>query len=419
MRDVGLPSIAVTGLGAVTPLGGTAPELWEGLLAERSGARLLTEPWAESLPVRLAAPAAIDPADRLERVEARRLDRSSQLALVAAREAWADAGRPDAAPERVAVVIGTGVGGITALLASYEAMQAKGSRGVGPLSVPMLMANGPAATVSLELSARAGTHTPVSACSSGAEAIALALDLLRLDRADVVVCGGTEAAIAALPMAGFAAMRALSTREDEPDRASRPFDKGRDGFLMGEGAGVLVLERTSSARARGARVYAELAGAGITSDAHHIAAPDPTGAGAARSVTLALRAAGAAAADVHHVNAHATSTPAGDVAEAAALRLAFGADTDAVAVTATKSMTGHLLGAAGAVEAIATVLSLHHRTVPVIRNLDDPDDAVALDLVRAVPRPLPAESLAVSTSFGFGGHDVALAFRSHSLEPSA
>ena len=412
MRDVGLPSVAVTGLGAVTPLGGTAAELWEGLLAERSGARLLTEPWAESLPVRLAAPAAIDPAERLDRVQARRLDRSSQLALVAAREAWDDAGRPDVAPERIAVVIGTGVGGITALLASYEAMSAKGPRGVGPLSVPMLMANGPAATLSLELSARAGVHTPVSACSSGAEAIALALDLLRLDRADVVVCGGTEAAIAALPMAGFAAMRALSTREDEPDRASRPFDKARDGFLMGEGAGVLVLERIPDARARGARVYAELAGAGITSDAHHIAAPDPTGSGAARSVTLALRDASAAPSDVHHVNAHATSTPAGDVAECAALRLAFGADVDGVAVTATKSMTGHLLGAAGAVEAIATVLSLHHRTVPVIRNLDDPDDEVALDLVRAVPRPLPAESVAVSTSFGFGGHDVALAFRS-------
>ena len=419
MRDVGLPSIAVTGLGAVTPLGGTASELWDGLLAERSGARLLTEPWAESLPVRLAAPLAIDPADRLERVEARRLDRSSQFALIAGREAWDGAGRPDVEPERIAVVIGTGVGGITALLASYEAMQTKGPRGVGPLSVPMLMANGPAATLSLELSARAGAHTPVSACSSGAEAIALALDLLRLDRADVVVCGGTEAAIAALPMAGFAAMRALSTREDEPERASRPFDKARDGFLMGEGAGVLVLERTASARARGAKVYAELAGAGITSDAHHIAAPDPSGAGAARSVTLALRDAGASAKDVHHVNAHATSTPAGDVAEAAALRLAFGDDVDAVAVTATKSMTGHLLGAAGAVEAIATVLALHHRTVPVIRNLDDPDDDVALDLVRAVPRALPAESLALSTSFGFGGHDVALAFRSHSLESTA
>jgi 3-oxoacyl-[acyl-carrier-protein] synthase II len=274
----------------------------------------------------------------------------------------------------------------------------------------MLMPNGPAATVGLDLVARAGVHAPVSACASGAEAIGLALDLLRAGRADVVVAGGTEAAISALPLAGFAAMRALSQRQDDPQAASRPYDKGRDGFVLGEGAAVLVLETAEHARARGARVYAELAGAGMSADAHHVAAPEPTGAGAARALSLALADAGLAPQDVAHVNAHATSTPLGDVAEAHALRTALGEHADRVAVTAPKSCTGHLLGAAGALEAALTVLTLHHRLVPPTRNLDDPDDEVALDVVRVDPRPL-GDGAAVSNSFGFGGHNVSLAFR--------
>ena len=270
----------------------------------------------------------------------------------------------------------------------------------------MLMPNGPAATVGLALGARAGVHAPVSACASGAEAIALALDIIRSGRADVVVAGGAEACIHPLPLAGFAQMQALSTRNEEPAAASRPFDKGRDGFVLGEGAGVLVLERAESAAARGARAYARLAGAGITADAYHIAAPDPVGAGAARAIRRAVEDAQVTPADVGHVNAHATATPAGDTAEAAAIRSSLG---DHVVVTSTKSMTGHLLGAAGAVEAIATLLAVRDDVVPPTRNLDDPDDDIGLDIARLHAREVRLQA-AVSDSFGFGGHNVALVF---------
>jgi len=406
-------AVVVTGLGATTPIGGDVPTTWDALHAGRSGVRRLTQEWAESLPVRIAAPAAVEPTEVLERVEARTLDRSQQFALVAAREAWADAGAPGVEPERLAVVLASGIGGVLTLLGSYDLLKERGPRRISPHTVPMLMPNGPAATVGLELGARAGVHTPVSACASGAEGIALALDLLRAGRADVVVCGGTEAAIHPLPLAGFAAMRALSGREDAPEAASRPYDKGRDGFVLGEGAGVLVLEKAGRARARGAKIYAEVAGAGITSDAHHVAAPDPVGAGAARAMTMALQDAGLSPADLVHLNAHATSTPAGDIAESIAIRTALGDATDAVAVSATKSQTGHLLGAAGAVEAIFTILALRDRLAPATRNLDDLDDEVTLDVVRMDGRPL-GEGAALSNAFGFGGHNVALAFRSAS-----
>jgi 3-oxoacyl-[acyl-carrier-protein] synthase II len=406
--------VVVTGLGATTPLGGDVRTTWEGLLAARSGVTRLDAEWAADLPVRIAAPTAVDPLEVLDRVEARTLDRSQQLALVAAREAWRDAGLAaddTVEPERLAVAVASGIGGVLTLLAQYDVLRERGARRVSPHTVPMLMPNGPAATVGLDLVARAGVHTPVSACASGAEAVALGLDLLRAGRADVVVAGGTEAAIHALPIAGFAAMRALSTREDEPEAASRPYDKGRDGFVLGEGAAVLVLETEEHAAARDARIYAELAGAGLSADAHHVAAPEPTGAGAARAIGLALRDAGAAPADVVHVNAHATSTPLGDVAESLALRSALGDAVDNACVTATKSCTGHLLGAAGALEAAVTVLSLHHHLAPPTRNLDDPDDDIHLDVVRMAAREL-TDGLALSNSFGFGGHNVTLAFRS-------
>jgi len=408
------PIVVVTGLGATTPLGGDVASTWAGLLEARSGVRRLDAEWAAELPVRIAAPVAVEPTEVLDRVEARTLDRAQQFALVAAREAWADAGfSPEAGvdPERLAVVVGTGIGGVLTLLTQYDALRERGARRVSPHTVPMLMPNGPAATVGLALTARAGVHTPVSACASGAEAIALALDLLRAGRADVVVAGGTEAAIASLPIAGFAAMRALSTREDEPETASRPYDKARDGFVLGEGAAVLVLETREHAHRRGARVYAEFAGAGISADAHHVAAPEPTGAGAARALALAMRDAGLQPSDVVHVNAHATSTPLGDVAEANALRTALGDAASTIPVTATKSCTGHLLGAAGALEAAITVLSLHHGVVPPTRNLDDPDDEVGLDVVRFEPRALAPGGAALSNSFGFGGHNVTLAFK--------
>ncbi len=404
-------AVVVTGLGATTPIGGDAPTTWDALRAGRSGVRRLTEDWADGLPVRIAARAAVEPTDVLQRVEARTLDRSQQFALVAAREAWADAGTPEVEPERLAVVIASGIGGVLTLLGSYDLLKERGPRRISPHTVPMLMPNGPAMTVSLELGARGGVHTPVSACASGAEAIALALDLIRVGRADVVVCGGTEAAIHPLPLAGFAAMRALSSREDEPEAASRPYDKGRDGFVLGEGAGVLVLEKASGAQARQARVYAEVAGAGITSDAYHVAAPDPVGAGAARAMVRALEDAGLSPADLVHLNAHATSTPSGDIAESVAIRSALGDDTAHVAVSATKSQTGHLLGAGGAVEAILTVLALRDRLAPATRNLNDLDDEIELDVVRMDARPLSAGA-ALSNAFGFGGHNVALAFRS-------
>lgn len=397
--------VAVTGLGALTPLGPDVAALTEGLLSSRSGVRLLEgEPW-DALPARLAA--TVDLEGRLERLEARTLDRVQQLALVAAREAWDDAGQPAVAPERLAVVIGSGIGGALTILGQADVLREKGPRAVSPHLVPMLMPNGPAATVGLALGARAGVHTPVSACASGAEAIAMALDLLRSGRVDVVVAGGSEACVHPLPMAGFAQMRALSTRHDEPEAASRPYDKGRDGFVLGEGAGVLVLETEEHARARGATIHARLGGAGLASDAYHVTAPDPAGTGAARSITLALRDAGLTAADVGHVNAHATSTPLGDIAEARALALALGAHRPAV--TATKSCTGHLLGAAGAVEAVATVVALRDGVIPPVRNLDDIDDEADVDAVRVVARLLQHD-VALTTSFGFGGHDVSLVF---------
>ena len=399
--------VVITGLGATTPLAGTLPATWEALLRGMSGARPLDAPWAADLPVHFAASAAEEPTARLDELTARTLDRSQQFAIVAADEAWADAGTPELDPERLAVVVSTGIGGITTLLEQYDVLRERGARRVSPHTVPRIMPNGPGAAIGLRLGARGGVHSPVSACASGAEAIAQALDMIRAGRADVVVCGGAEAVIHPLPMAAFAAMRALSVRNDEPQAASRPFDKQRDGFVLGEGAAVVVLESAEHAAARGGRVYARLAGAGMTNDAHHVAAPDPTGAGAARAMTLAMRDAGLTPEDIKHVNAHATSTPAGDVAEALAIRTAFGTHADSIAITATKSCTGHLLGAAGALEAALTVLAVRDGVVPAVRNLDDPDDDVALDVVRVEPRRMSVPA-AVSNSFGFGGHNVAL-----------
>ena len=399
--------VVVTGLGATTPIGGDVASTWAALLAGKSGVGVLTEEWAAELPVRIAARIEVEPLDVLDRVEARTLDRSQQFAIIAAREAWAQAGKPDVEKERLGVVFASGIGGVTTLLNQYDVLREKGPRRVSPHTVPMLMPNGPAAAVGLDLQARAGVHTPVSACASGAEAIAYGLEMIRTGRADVVVCGGTEAAIHPLPLAAFAAMRAMSTRNDEPLRASRPYDKGRDGFIMGEGAGAVVLESEEYAKARGATILGEIAGAGITSDGYHIAAPDPEGRGVVRALRAALESANLAPSDVTHINAHATSTPAGDVAEAKAIREVFGSAADNVVVSAPKSTFGHLLGAAGAVEAIATLLSVTQHIVPPTLNLDDRDDDVDLDVVTVDPRPL-REGPAISNAFGFGGHNVVL-----------
>ena len=406
--------VVVTGLGTTSPVGGDVPTTWAALLAGQSGVRPIKHDWADQLSTQIAAEVAVDPTDVLDRVKARRLDRSGQLALVAALEAWADSGfaeDPSVDPERLGVAMASGIGGVQTLLSNYDALRDKGPRRVSPLAIPMLMPNSPAANIGLAIGAKAGVHTPVSACASGNEAIALGIDMIRLGRADVVVCGGTEAAVHVLPMAAFGQMMALSKRNDDPGAASRPWDKGRDGFVLGEGAACVVLESAEHAEARGARVYAEAAGAGITADSHDIAQPDPAGLGATRAMKMCLREADMEPSEVVHINAHATSTPLGDLAEAGAIRNALGSAADGVVLTSTKSMTGHLLGAAGALESVATVLALYNRVVPPTINLDDPED-IGLD-VAVKPRDLPEGDLAaLNNSFGFGGHNVALAFRS-------
>ncbi|MFE9183808.1 beta-ketoacyl-ACP synthase II [Micromonospora haikouensis] len=400
--------VVVTGLGATTPLGGDVASTWDAMLAGRSGVGPLTQEWAAQLPVRIAAQLAVDPSEVLDRVKMRRLDRSEAIAIIAARQAWADAGLAGSglAGERLAVSVGSGIGGATTLLAQDDILEASGPRRVSPHTIPMLMPNGPAAWVGLELGAKAGVHTVASACATGAEAIALGLDIIRSGRADVVVAGGTEAVIHALPIAGFASMRAMSTRNDEPERASRPWDTGRDGFVLGEGAGVLVLERAEHAAARGARVYARLAGAGITSDAYDIVQPHAEGEGAIRAIKKAIADADIAREDIVHVNAHATSTPVGDMLEIGALRAALG---DHPVLTATKSMTGHLLGAAGALESIATILSIRDGVVPPTINLDEPDAGLDMDVAAHKARHLEVPA-ALNNAFGFGGHNVALVF---------
>jgi 3-oxoacyl-[acyl-carrier-protein] synthase II len=406
--------VVVTGLGTTSPVGGDVVSTWSALLAGKSGVRALIEDWAEALPVRIAARVAVEPFDVLDRMEARTLDRSGQFALIAAREAWKDAEKHapmDVDPERLGAVVATGIGGITTLLANYDALIEKGPRRVSPHAIPMLMPNGPAATVGLEVGAKAGAHSPVSACASGSEAIGYGIEMIRTGRADVVLAGGTEAAIHRLPLAAFAAMRALSKRNDEPESASRPFDRGRDGFVMGEGAGIVVLESAEHAARRGARVYCVAAGVALSADSYDTVLPDPEGRGAAGAIRSALADAGLAADQIVHVNAHATSTPQGDVAEAKAIRAGLGAATDSAAVSATKSMTGHLLGAAGAVESIATILALYERLAPPTLNFEDRDDDVRLDIVHGEPRRLPAGDIAaLNNSFGFGGHNVALVF---------
>ncbi|GAB47808.1 beta-ketoacyl-[acyl-carrier-protein] synthase family protein [Mobilicoccus pelagius] len=407
--------IVVTGLGATTPLGGDVPSTWDALLAGTSGARALDADWVAeySLPVTMGATLAVPSSDVLTRVEVRRQDPCAQYALIAAREAWADAGAPGIEPERLAVAVGSGIGGIDTLITAWEALRTRGPRRVMPTSVPMLLVNSPTGAVAMDLEARGGGHTPVSACASGAEGIASGIRTIREGRADMVVAGGTEAAIHPLPIGGFAAMQALSTRNDEPQRASRPYDVGRDGFVIAEGAAMLVLETEEHAKARGARIYAELVSAGLTNDAFHAAAPEPEGIGASAAMRQAMELGDIDPREVVHVNAHATSTPVGDIAECKAIHAAFDDRIDHLAVSATKSMTGHLLGAAGALEAIFTVKALAERIAPAQINLDDKDPAIDLDVVVGQPRPLPSgDIVALDNSFGFGGCNVALAFRS-------
>lgn len=406
--------IVVTGIGAISPIGATAPETWRALLAGASGGRSLAYEWVEKydLPVTFAAESIARPEEFLERQEAKRLDPSAQLALVSAREAWKDAGSPTVAPERLGVDYATGIGGLWTLLNGWDTLREKGPRRVLPMTVPMLMPNAASAAISMDLDARAFARTDVSACASSTESIANAYDHLQAGLADVIVAGGTESVIHPFTISAFAGMQALSKRNDDPSTASRPYDIARDGFVMGEGAATIVMETEEHALARGATIYAEIAGGGVTSDSYHITAPDPEGRGAARAVYAALEQAGATPDDVVHINAHATSTPVGDIAEYKALLAVFGDRLGQIPVSATKGATGHLLGGTGALEAIFTILAIRDRTAPPTINLTEQDPDIPLDVVTS-PRALgDGPLLALSNSFGFGGHNAVLAFRS-------
>ncbi|CAM3301756.1 beta-ketoacyl-[acyl-carrier-protein] synthase II [Nocardioides dubius] len=414
-----LKRVVVTGLGTTNPLGGDVASTWSAMLAGQSGIARLEDDVVADLPVKIGGRVAVEPSEVLDRVKARRLDRSAQFAMVAAQEAWADAGLDDVEidKDRLGVAVASGIGGVTTLLANYDALKEKGPRRVSPLAVPMLMPNAPAANISLHYGARAAVNAPTSACASGNEAISMAIDQIRLGRADVVIAGGTEAAIHPLPMAAFAQMMALSKTGSEeggdPTATSRPWDTGRDGFVLGEGAGIVILESEEHARARGARIHAEVLGAGISNDAHDIAQPDPEGRGGTRAIKMAIASGEIDPAEVFHVNAHATSTPQGDIAEGLMLHAVLGKHVENVVVTSTKSMTGHLLGGAGALEAVATVLAVRERKSPPTINLDNLDPAVHLDIATSA-RDLPASGriVALNNSFGFGGANVAVAFGS-------
>ncbi|NLU69253.1 beta-ketoacyl-ACP synthase II [Streptomyces sp. HNM0574] len=412
-------SVVVTGIGATTPLGGDSASTWDGLIAGRSGVARLEDEWAAELPVQIAARVAVEPTETIPRPQARKLDRSAQFALVAAREAWADAGftakageDTSVSPDRLGSVVASGIGGVTTLLDQYDVLKEKGVRRVSPHTVPMLMPNSPSANVGLEVNARAGVHTPVSACASGTEAIGYAIEMIRSGRADVVIAGGTEAAIHPLPVVAFGNMMAMSKNNDDPQGASRPFDTDRNGFVLGEGAGVIVLESAEHAKKRGARIYAEAVGQGVSADSHHITQPEPSGNGIALALENLVAGTDLEAAQIQHINAHATSTPQGDIAELKALRKVFGDDVDHMALSATKSMTGHLLGGAGGIESVASILALWNRTAPPTINIENLDPEADADIVRDKPRALPEGTIAaLNNSFGFGGHNVVLAFR--------
>jgi len=403
--------VVVTGLGALTPIGKNVSETWANALAGKSGIVKINQPWAEGLAAQIAGLVTVDPFEVLDRVSARRMDRSTQLGVIAVKEAWADAGSPDIDKERLGVFFGTGIGGLSTVLEQYDILNSRGPDRVNPMTVPMIMPNSAAAMVGLEVGARAGVHSPVSACATSAEAIAGALEMIRNNRADIVVAGGTEACVNRLAIAAFASMRALSTRNDEPQLASRPYDIDRDGFVMGEGAGALILEEEEHAIKRGAKIYGVVSGAGMSSDGYHIAAPEPEGAGASRAMKFALKDSNAKASDVCHINAHATSTPVGDIAEYKAMRSALGDALDNVVVTATKSMTGHLLGGAGAVESVFTIMGLKEGLIPPTLNLINQDPEIKVNVAKNVPFKLDSgANFALNNSFGFGGHNVCIAF---------
>lgn len=420
--------IVITGLGAISPLGGDVATNWQALLAGRSGIDRIEHAWAEHSPVQIAGQVRDDFNVWIDRVEQRRLDRVSQLAVIAAVQAWTDAGfhlqqtgisaspgdESATANDRIVVSIGTGIGGIGTILQQNQVLAERGPARMSPFTITGLMTNAPAAHVGLRVGARGSVHAPVSACASGAEAIALGADQLRLGRADVAVVGGAEASVTAFGIGAFASMQALSRRNTDPVGASRPWDRGRDGFVMSEGAAVLILETLSSAQARGARIHGTLAGYGISADGYDMVHPDPHGAGQQLAMRRALADAQLQPSAVQHINAHATSTAQGDLIEAAAIAQVLAEQTMNCVVTSTKSMTGHLLGAAGALEAIATTLTIKQRLVPPTINLGDPEELPIQVATEAIDLP-DGQLVALTNSFGFGGHNVCLAISNEHL----
>ncbi len=392
-------------MAATTCLGPDLDTTWSRLLAGESGIAPLTDDFVteHQLPVRIGGRLTNRPGEQLTRIEQRRMSFVQQLALVLGRRVWQEAGTPEVETERLAVAVGTGLGGGDALVHAVDVMRAGGYRKVPPMTVPMVMPNGSAAAIGLEIGAKGGVYAPVSACASGAEAIAHGWRLIATGEVDVVVAGGVEGHIDAVPIASFAMMRAMSTRNDEPARASRPFDKDRDGFVFGEAGAMLVLESEEHARARGARILGRVLGAGITSDGYHITGTAPDGDGAARAMRKAIGSAGLAATDIQHINAHATSTPIGDASEAHAIA----AVAPDASVYAPKSALGHSIGAVGALEAILTLRTLERGTIPPTLNFEQGDAATPLDIVAGAPREQTLD-YALSNSFGFGGHNVTL-----------
>ena len=404
----GFPSVVVTAVTATTSVAADIEGTWKGLLAGESGIRILEDDFVTKwdLAVKIGGHLK-EPLDPLmSRLELRRMSYVQRLAKYVGNQLWETAGKPDVDPDRFSVVVGTGLGGGEKIVETYDAMNEGGPRKVSPLAVQMIMPNGAAAVVGLELGARAGVITPVSACSSGSEAIAHAWRQIVMGDADIAVCGGVEGVIEALPIAAFSMMRAMSTRNDEPERASRPFDKDRDGFVFGEAGAMMVIETEEHAKARGAKPLARLMGAGISSDAFHMVAPAADGLRAGHAMKRAMETAGLSPSDIQHVNAHATSTSIGDIAEANAIRVA---GVEHAAIYAPKSALGHSIGAVGALESILTVLALRDGVIPPTLNYETPDPEIDLDVVAGEPR-YGDYQYAINNSFGFGGHNVALAF---------
>jgi 3-oxoacyl-[acyl-carrier-protein] synthase II len=399
------PRALITGAGTINPLGSSVAETWSALVAGKSGIAPLEDAWAEQLPVKIAGQVAADLSEHLSTREMKRMDRCGQFALIAAREAWEQAGSPEVDPERFAVVIGSAYGGLGSTLEQDRTLAESGPRKVSPHTLTRLMVNGPAAWVSIDLGARGGARTPVSACASGAEAIVQGAEMIRSGAADVVIAGGVDASVNDLVITGFSQIRALSTSAGDPQRASRPFDGGRDGFVLAEGAGVVVLESEEHARARGAAVLGAVAGGAVTSDANDIVAADP--AMQRRVMQKALASANLAAEDIGFVHAHATSTPVGDRLEGQAINAIFGPD---IPVTSTKGHTGHLLGGAGALATVVVVEALRTGMLPGTLNVQELDPEVDLNVVTEDVRRLQPESASAGlvNAFGFGGHSVAL-----------